>query len=520
MLGGSAVRMCWRAMVLMAVLCFARQAQAMEFEADGVSVRFDNTFRYSAAFRLEGRSGALLVDPNSDDGDRDFAQGLISNRGDLLSELEISTGNFGVRASAEGWYDTVYHQTTANNSPATFNPISVPHTEFTSSVTALQGQSAQLLDAFVHGTFDIDGMPLTVRLGRQALFWGETLFFAENGIAFGQGPIDENKALSEPLAEAKEVFLPVAQISTSFQPRPGIGIEAYYQFEWRKTQLPGVGSYFSDLDYLDVGGERYFVSSSEALLRTKDRTPPATGQYGVAARFSIGGFDYGLYALRFNSKQPLLAFQPGANTAPGILGTYNLQYPSGIEAYGASLSGKVEDANVGAEISARRNMPLVSRTPVILGPAVADNTFAVGETLHAQFSTVTALQPWRLWNSADLSAEVAANDRLRTTSGAEALAPGRDRFATAFRAVLEPHYFRVLPGLDLSVPIGVGVGIIGNSSVDDTQNAGAGEIDIGITASYRAVWTSRLLFSHFVGRPERQPFADRDFVVLEIERTF
>jgi Protein of unknown function (DUF1302) len=494
----------------------------MEFQAaDGTTVRLDTTLRYTTAFRVEGRNAVLLSNPNNDDGDRDFSAGLVSNRGDLLEDFDIARDDFGLHASGDGWFDSVYQQSNANNSPATFNPISVPHNQFTKSVQTLEGRSAELLDAYVHGTFDIDEMPLSFRLGRQTLQWGESLFFAENGITAGQGPIDSIKALSEPLAEAKEVFLPVTQLSMSFQPRPWLGIEAYWQFEWRKTRFPGVGSYFSAFDYLDAGGERYFVAPGEYLLRTKDKTPNGADQYGVAIHLSGNRFDYGLYALRFNAKEPELAFQPGAITGDGVLGTYNLQYQRGIELYGASVSGVVNGANMGAEISARRNMPLVSRLPILDFTNPANNVlYPVGDTLHAQASMVARLRPIQFWDSADLSAEIAANDRLSITSGRSAMAPGRDPFAAAFRAVLEPHYFRVLPGLDLSVPMGLGIGIIGNSSVFPEQNEGAGDIDIGITAVYRAVWRSRLMFTHFLGRPERQPFADRDFIALTVERTF
>src|SRR5213595_1027462 len=58
-----------------------------------VSLRFDNTFKYSAAFRtsaydsaVAGGPGSAVPNPNLDDGDRNFNRGLISNRADLLSE--------------------------------------------------------------------------------------------------------------------------------------------------------------------------------------------------------------------------------------------------------------------------------------------------------------------------------------------------------------------------------------------------------------------------------------------------
>ena len=84
----------------------------------------------------------------------------------------------------------------------------------------------------------------------------------------------------------------------------------------------------------------------------------------------------------------------------------------------------------------------------------------------------------------------------------------------------EPQYFAVLPGLDVTVPVGIGMGITGNSSITPSQNAGAGDVEIGLRTTYRAVWEVGLQFTHFIGATKRQPFADRDFVSFSIKRTF
>ena len=74
--------------------------------------------------------------------------------------------------------------------------------------------------------------------------------------------------------------------------------------------------------------------------------------------------------------------------------------------------------------------------------------------------------------------------------------------------------------VDLSVPIGLGYDLIGKSSVDSSMNAGAGDFEIGVNATYRTVWEGSLTFTHFIGPPDRQPFGDRDFISLSIQRTF
>jgi hypothetical protein len=100
------------------------------------------------------------------------------------------------------------------------------------------------------------------------------------------------------------------------------------------------------------------------------------------------------------------------------------------------------------------------------------------------------------------------------------LPAGRTRFAAAFRAVLTPQYFHVLPGLDLACPMGVGIGLTGFSAVDSSQNAGAGFVSLGVTATYHVVWQGALNFTHYVGGAGAQPLADRDFAVLSVTRSF
>jgi hypothetical protein len=526
---------------LVAGLYGAAPLGAAELYKEGdIEIRWDNTLRYTAAFRLRGHDSDLLADPNADDGDRNFTPGPISDRVDLLSELDISKGKLGFEASAAAWYDTIYNGRNDNNSPGTFNPDTAPHNEFTHSVQTLMGRDAELLNAFVYDSFDIAGMPFSFRLGRYTLLWGESLFFPNNGIAAGQAPIDEIKEFSLPTAEAKELFMPVGQVSASLQAVSHISIEAYYQFEWRRTRQPGSGSYFSTDDTLDVGGQRLILGPGQYLFRAADQSPPALGQFGVALRWSPGEWDYGLYALRFNAKDPQVYRRPGAtlgpgnavtviapslvNSAIGSLGSYNLVFPQGIETYGASFSGYLGSSNIAGEISGRRNMPLLSKTLTVLPGIPADGDqhplYPVGDTLHLQVSSITDFPRKPLWDSAELSTEIAANHRLDITRNAAAFDSSRNKLAVIFEGLFTPTYFQVLPNLDLSFPIGLTFGLIGKSSIDEMQNVGAGQVDIGVTATYRSVWEGTLMFTHFIGPPDRQPFADRDFIALSVQRTF
>jgi hypothetical protein len=495
-------------------------------------LRWDTTLRATLGLRLLEQNSALLADVNADDGDRAFSPGLISERLDAQSELALlrpdsPIGDAGIDISADGWYDAAYHQRNANHAPASFNPISVPNNEFPAAVRALDGDTVELLTAEIHDQVSLGSVPVTLRLGRQTLLWGESLFSPENGIAAGQAPVDEIKALSQPLAQAKELFLPVTQAVGSVAPWPGVTLQAYMQAEWRADRLPGADSFFSTSDILDAGGER-LLAGSVTLLRTGDRRPDDFGQFGAAVKINTGLLDVGLYALRFDAKTPEIFIIPqtvasGSSASGSISGRYGLLYPRGIGLYGASFSLTCGASNLAGEVSLRDNMPLVSQLPPLSQPGgafAAASPYARGTTLHGQVSSETSLAPGALWQAASIAAELTTNTVLSVTHDAGFLAPGRQKTASALHIVLAPQYFRVLPRLDLSIPIGVSYTYQGSSRVLADETAHAGTADIALDATWHAVWLAALSYTHFLGSAAHQPLADRDFVTLTVSRSF
>src|SRR5687767_6973600 len=83
-----------------AVLGASAGAAEIEVSDPDLKVRWDNTVKYGAAARTGEPSGALLGSANQDDGNRNFNPGLISNRLDWLSEIDVRRGDFGGRVSA------------------------------------------------------------------------------------------------------------------------------------------------------------------------------------------------------------------------------------------------------------------------------------------------------------------------------------------------------------------------------------------------------------------------------------
>ncbi|WP_454737216.1 DUF1302 domain-containing protein [Cupriavidus necator] len=527
----------------------ASRVGAFEMDlAPEAKLRWDNTFKYSAAVRVKEASSTLTSNANYDDGDRNFSRGLISNRLDWLSELDLTYRNFGARVSGAAWYDSIYNRHNDNDSPATVNSTSVPFNHFTDATQTLHGQKAELLDAFVFGKFDLGDTRSSLRLGRHAFLYGESLFFGNNGIAAAQAPIDAIKVLSVPNTQFKELLRPVNQVSGQMQLPHGFSLGGYYQLEWRRTRVPAAGSYFSNADMADAGGERIIAAEGAAgpiasFYRGRDQEARNSGQGGLQLRYRVDAIDtdFGLYFARYHDKNFQVYLRPGAgvgSTSPvDQIGQYNLVFPENIRTFGASFSTTVGEANVGGEISIRRNAPLVGDPQVVAGNTAADNSgnplYPVGSSAHAQLSVITVLPRSPLWASANLIGEVAWNRRLSIDRNAAALDANTTRDAAALRVVLEPSYFQVMEGLDISVPIGIGYSPFGRSSAVAGFGGGAyhgGDLSIGVNGEYLKVWKIGLNYTHYYGGAAPlttpagtltfgQTLKDRDFVSFTLSRT-
>ena len=539
---------------VVAMFC-ASAARAVEIETDNPDVKFrwDNTVKFSSSYRVMSPDKALTADVNTDDGDRNFKQGFVSNRVDLLSEMDASYRDVGISVSAAGWYDRAYDQSNDNNSPASANQVSRPYNQFTADAAKWMGKNAEILNGFAYGKTDIDGMLLSGRIGRHSLVWGETLFMGANGIAGGQQPVDLIKLLSVPSSQFKEIIRPVNQVSGQLQVTRDLSFGAYYQLEWRPTLITPAGSFLSDTDFVGIGSERLFVGPpGAAFWRGPDIDGKDSGQGGVEVKYSVPGqdLDLGLYYVRFNEKLPDLYLSPlifPQLTPDGLrLGGLTNVYHNGIESFGFSASTVISDINFATEISGRHNMDLVSDPQVVAPFTTADGNhhplYAIGDTLHVNFSATDLYGPNAIWDGGSLLAEIGYNERLDITKNPQALDPNTTHSALAVRFIFEPSYFQVLPGLDLTVPMGLGFNPAGRSSVLLNFNGGTeggGDFSIGVKANYENVWKVGLSFTGFFGPKgnwitpvnalqmgqipvvsNKQSLADRDFVSFSIERTF
>lgn len=514
----------------------------------GLKLRWDNTVKYSTAYRLKDADENLLGNPNLSDGDTNFRKrGFTSNRVDLLSELEATYGQFGARLSGAAWYDTIYNRSNDNNTAGAFGPgtsavnTSDPGnaTRFSPYTRRVHGRDAEILDAFVSNRFDVGGRQATLRLGQHSVIWGETLFFGDNGIAGAMSPIDQAKALSVPNLRFQELLRPVPQASGQIQLTDELTAYSIYQFTWRPNRQQGSGSYFSPLDF-QAGGDLIYTPTG-ALRRTDTREGKNSGQGGLALRYRGEDTDYGIYALRFNSKTSQTVTNP-------VSGQFYEAYHNGINTFGASANRSIGLFNYAIEASVRTNQDLLSPNAYDVGNGAR---YAVGRTAHVNVSAFgSSLGTTSLWDDASLIAEAAFNHVIKVTENEDTLSgcqptsfpgsvcqPNGTRNSLRFQALFEPVFYQALPGMDIRLPMGITYQPNGSRNMVGLapMPENGGSINLGIKASYLETWQIGFNYTHYYGGSGvlfspvsggtqawtyKQYFKDRDFVSFNLSRTF
>ncbi|GAB6403927.1 DUF1302 domain-containing protein [Pseudomonas sp. MHK4] len=537
------------------VLCSqAAHAFSVDTGNPDFNLRWDNTVKYSAAWRTQNPSSKLSegqVALNQDDGDRAFKKGLISNRTDILSELDMSFKDVGARLSGAAWYDTEYQQDNDNDDPARANARSVAYDEFTDDTRHLHGGKGELLDAFVYWNGELADHATSVRAGRHGLIWGESLFFGANGIAGGMAPVDVVKAQSVPNTQFKEITRPVNQLSGTFQLTDDVSLGAFYQLEWEETRLPGAGSYFSTSDTIGEGNERLIVgapfpaflggnpASPAAFFHGNDKEAKSSGQGGLQLKYSAETVEYGLYAIQYHDKTPKLYLKPSTgapNFSTGQIGEYYWVYPEDIRAFGASFSTTVDEYSFAGEASMRWNMPLVSNGQTVLPGVVADNDddalYAVGRTAHVNLNVLASFGPNFLARESGLVGEIAWNRLLSVTKNRAALDPNATDDGLGFKVVYTPTYRQFFSGIDISIPVGLSYFPLGKSAVVSSFGPdNGGDMNIGITATYLDRVTAGLTYTHYYGAEDtnlnaasqfnyKQSLKDRDYLAFSVKTTF
>jgi len=397
-------------------LASAGAAQALPFQLDnGWDGEWNTTLSVGSQWRAENQdsdlysaaNGALRGKSGGTGGSVD-AGNLNYDKGDRFStitkfvtDLSLRNGEMGGLVRVKGWYDYALKDEDVNFGSANNGYQKKPlNDDGTADLQKFSG--VYLLDAYAYNTFYLDETPVQVRLGRQVVNWGESVFIqGVNQI----NPLDV-PALRRPGTELKEALIPVWMAYLNIGLPAGVSMEAFYQLKYESTAIEGCGHYWSvtesaiGQDFGDcelgtfLGGTNPSspakIAAGTYLPEVKGKEPHDSGQWGVALRVPIDALDgeVGLYYLNYHSRTPYLGLRSTGSTtlslsefpnagAPAIRNSRgefvgpSWEYPEDIRLFGLSFTTTLGGWSIGSELSYSPNQPTQVNGADLLNGALA-----------------------------------------------------------------------------------------------------------------------------------------------------
>lgn len=528
-------------------------------------VRWDNTIRYNLGVRADdcdsricgdGAGGGDFLRHQSD---RKFPKrgDVVTNRLDLLTELDaVWKKNTGFRLSGAGWYDHAYRggvkgDPALNALPGGAGQNGDSYSDYTERWN--RGPSGEFLDAFLFTGFDLSGVPVNVKLGQHNIYWGESLFSFVGGVAYAQGPVDLRKALANPGVEAKEVFRPLNQFSFSADLTDRLNVAGQYFFDWKASPIPDGGTYLGIADAVSEGGGVLLTPAGVARFAGISAEPKdKRGDFGLALRWRPQWLDgtWGFYYREYTDKLPQLVMTGNAGPVPTVFG---LDYSTPRQKmFGTSLSKQIGDVAVGSDITYREDAQLMAvpfSTPagqanLGAGP-VGNSLLPTGKVATALVNAIAYFGKTPVFDSAVLMAEFTYTHLVSVTKNGNFFngegygCPGKatnnvcaTKNAYGVAVQFSPKWYQVLNGVDLEMPIFVGVGLNGNSAVMFGDLEGQGSFSVGLAADIKNKYNVALKYNGFIAKHGNDRLGaasdnnglgkwwDRDFISLTVRTTF
>ncbi len=177
---------------------------------------------------------------SSDDSRMNFDAGdLTSGTVKMTNDIQANWSNYTFFARVSSFYDAVLDD---NSSYA--------RSGIQDGARVDAARDIDLLDFYVSGDYNVGGLPLNVRVGKQVVNWGEATFIL-NGIS-SWNPFDVS-AFRRPGAEIREGLLPIWGAYASIGLPYDLSLEAFYQFEFQELTLDRAGTPFAGSDLLNIG---------------------------------------------------------------------------------------------------------------------------------------------------------------------------------------------------------------------------------------------------------------------------
>jgi len=443
-------------------------AHAVDFnfgEDKDILLQINSQLTVGASWRLKEQDPAFISAVNggtapgssaTDDGALNFEKGeTFSQIVKGVHDIQLSKDNFGAFVRFKYWYDRELKD--GNRPHGNSNNGYMPNTPLSDDgfTNNAKFSGIQLLDAYVYSSFDIGETPVDIRVGRQVVSWGESTFI-QGGIN-AINPLDVS-ALRRPGATLKEGLMPVGLVYGNIGLSENLSVEAFYQYEWDKTQVDACGTYFSAADFVADGCNWVTVNAPDqaalalglAAKREADIEPDDGGQYGLAVRYfseALNDTEFGVYYMNYHSRLPMInavrsdlhsyslggaplpdaigPFAPWGSTVegspiynPGLVGAlgaagvdmsraslddlnpgYAMEFPEDLKLYGVSFATNVGGMALSGEVSYKPDTPVQINGNHVLASALAEAPLPFTSRLIAGGSGATV----RGWDTFDVT---------------------------------------------------------------------------------------------------------------------
>lgn len=561
----------------------AGPATAVEFNLGEIEGRFDSQLSVGSSWRMSDANSDLISVPNGgtgtgggsfDDGTQNYAKGdAFSTVFKGVHDLQLSKDNIGVFIRGKYWYDYAQSEGNANHGHIPNDYASNSPLDDSGFNDYAKFSGAEILDAYVFGSFDLNDKPLDVRIGRQVVNWGESTFI-QGGINV-INPFDVS-AFRRAGAEIKEGLLPVNMAFASLGLTDSLSVEGFYQLEWEKTVTEGCGTYFSTADIssegcdgirVNSGGlnfindETYYSSFSGFVVSRTDeniREADDSGQFGLAFRYfaeELNSTEFGLYFAKYHSRLPLISGINTTNPNP-FASQYFIEYPEDTKMVGVSFSSSIGDIAWSGEISHKQDVPIQLNGAMLVAAILtggADPTNPAssrvstagpgGEVSGYDLFDVTQVQTtfikyidqimgasrmtligelgWTHVHDLDESASAIKYGRNSIFGFSSADTNGfvtQDSFGYVVRANLS--YSDVFAGVNLKPEISLKQGIDGNGPEPGAAfREGESSATVSLTADYLNQYQVQLGYTSFFGG-DYNAIDDRDYLSLSASASF
>jgi hypothetical protein len=337
-----------------------------------------------------GATGAVGVNDDAQLNFPDYGE-LVSAPLTLTSELNLShRSGQGVFVRARAWYDMRLESFDAPHGNSSNGYTANSRLVDTGNLGAGKFKGIDIYDLFYYGHFRAGQTRFLLRVGRQALDWGEGIFYTGINTI---NPYDYAWLTTSGARLANGGKLPVNRIYANVAAPAGLVVDGFLNLEFRESVMPACGTYFTALDpsmhpgcnLATVGGLSDLQSATFVKSRAyyngilypngvfpdggpdhpnATREPSRFSGWGLSARKFVEPLatELGFYYADYTNPLPVLSPIPGADALSFAVNT-NFQP---IQSFAVSASTGLREVSLNAQFTRHWDFPTARNAPAYI----------------------------------------------------------------------------------------------------------------------------------------------------------